>query len=425
MSGRRDTERFERLMLGVAIVAVGVAGALVGAGTTADRITRPKGVPATPAGEQLAWVLAQLNGGASALSSAAVDRHFSPRFLAEVAPAPQVVELLRQTAAERGPFRFVGFARPPRANMVVAVVRTGDGTPAAVRVETDGSSPSRILNLEVGAAPPEVTPSGPHSGNVDIGGRQLFLRCIGDGDPTVVLEGGTTEDWFELQNRLSGHTRLCSYDRANAPWGRSDPASTPRTARDVVDDLHALLGNAEVPGPYVLVGHSNGGLFAQLYAHLHPDEVAGLVLLDAVHVDYTDRRLALFESVNGGPTPDGPSSASRPVFIDPGQRILLDASQAQVREARQASPLRPMPLFVLSHGKPNADELPLGSIDRADEELWRELQRELAALVPGARHAVAENAGHDIAADQPEAVVDATLQVVTAVRHPSIPSTEA
>jgi hypothetical protein len=91
-------------------------------------------------------------------------------------------------------------------------------------------------------------PKGRFSGWFDIGGRRLFLRCTGHGSPTVVFEGGLTTDWYELQNRLTPFTRVCSYDHPNGPWSRSDPAPIPRTARDYVADLHSLLRVAHVPG---------------------------------------------------------------------------------------------------------------------------------------------------------------------------------
>ena len=98
-----------------------------------------------------------------------------------------------------------------------------------------------------------------------------------------------------MQNKVARFTRACSYDPANGLWGRSDPAPTPRSGKDIVADLHALLDAAKVPGPYVLAGHSDGGLFAELYASKHPNEVAGLVLIDAVSKDYYARRIALLK----------------------------------------------------------------------------------------------------------------------------------
>ena len=120
-------------------------------------------------------------------------------------------------------------------------------------------------------------------------GRQLALSCWGEGSPTVVLEDGhPSEQGGRLQfgrtggaflNALVAHTRVCAYDRAG--YTASDPApNEPRTADDVIEDLHALLTAAEVAGPYVLVGASFGGMIVTYYAARHPEEVAGVVLLD-------------------------------------------------------------------------------------------------------------------------------------------------
>jgi pimeloyl-ACP methyl ester carboxylesterase len=111
----------------------------------------------------------------------------------------------------------------------------------------------------------------------------------------VVFEGGLTSDWYQLQDRVASFTRVCSYDHPGGPRSRSDAASTPRTARDFVADLHRLLAAAGVPGPHVLAGHSNGGLYTQLHAGTDPNRPAGLVLIDAVHSAYHERRLAMLK----------------------------------------------------------------------------------------------------------------------------------
>jgi pimeloyl-ACP methyl ester carboxylesterase len=125
---------------------------------------------------------------------------------------------------------------------------------------------------------------------IDVGsGRRMYLECHGQGGPTVVFESGYPNDgtvWslngvFEA---VAGSTRACVYDRPGTlveeHLSRSDAAPQPRTALDVVTDLHALLQAAGEPGPYVFVAHSIGGLFVRLYASTYPDEVAGMVLVD-------------------------------------------------------------------------------------------------------------------------------------------------
>jgi pimeloyl-ACP methyl ester carboxylesterase len=114
-------------------------------------------------------------------------------------------------------------------------------------------------------------------------GRTLYMECRGSGSPTVVVEAGLgmPGDWMvDLQKPLARQYMTCTYDRAN--MGSSGKAPTPRTAGEIVSDLHQLLQTADVAGPYVLVGHSAGGFFVQLYGRRYPDEVVGVVALNAV-----------------------------------------------------------------------------------------------------------------------------------------------
>jgi pimeloyl-ACP methyl ester carboxylesterase len=376
-------------------------------------------IPATPVGKQVTWALAQLNGDAVSLSEADVNARFSPEFLAVVMPAPDIVASLARTAAERGPFTFAGFAHPPTATEAVALIETKAGERGSLRIKVDGGTPARIIGFEVSEAPPTIEAAGPYSGRIEIGGRELFLHCTGSGSPTVVFQGGLTTDWVEVQNKVARFTRARSYDPANGPWGRSDAAPTPRTAEDVVADLHALLAAAKVPGPYILAGHSNGGLFVQLYAGEHSEDVSGLVLIDAVHMDYYARRIALLRTL----VPPAEWRATvrglrvpAPAIIDPEQ-IDIETSLAQTREALSTTPLAPMPMFVLTHGRPDASGDP--RLVNADERLWQKLQAEIAALVPESKHVIAERSGHDIHHDQPELVVAAIRDVVEAARDPS------
>jgi pimeloyl-ACP methyl ester carboxylesterase len=284
-----------------------------------------------------------------------------------------------------------------------------------VQIGVTTGRPARIEFLEVQGAGPTIVPKGRLSGWFDIGGRRLFLRCTGHRSPTVVFEGGLTSDWYELQNQLAGFTRVCSYDRPGGPGSRSDPAPTPRTARDFVADLHALLHVAHVPGPYVLAGHSNSGLFSVLYASTHLRQVAGLVLIDAVHPATIKRRLAMLKPLV---SPEEWEALRQlmitvpPRLVDP-EGIDIWTSERQTRLALRRSPLRPMPLVVLAHGHP--DDPPPPFVEH-EERLWQQLQRELAQLVPGGRLVIATQSGHDIPHEQPELVLDAIRDVVRAVR---------
>ncbi|HYO40120.1 MAG TPA: alpha/beta hydrolase [Nocardioidaceae bacterium] len=117
---------------------------------------------------------------------------------------------------------------------------------------------------------------------VDVGPYRLHLDCIGSGSPTVVLEpgaGNSAASMGLIAPAVARDSRVCVYDRAGRGW--SDPVATPPDGAQVAEDLHTLLNRAQVPAPYVLAGHSFGGLYVRTYAAKYPDEVAGLVLVDS------------------------------------------------------------------------------------------------------------------------------------------------
>lgn len=126
---------------------------------------------------------------------------------------------------------------------------------------------------------------------VDVGGYRLHIHCLGregvNDSPTVVMDAGIGEcslGWSLVQPEIAKFAHVCTYDRAGLGW--SDSAPTARTSQQIVSDLHALLGNAGIEPPYVMVGHSFGGLNLRLYASRFPEEVAGMVLVDSAHEDY-------------------------------------------------------------------------------------------------------------------------------------------
>jgi pimeloyl-ACP methyl ester carboxylesterase len=118
----------------------------------------------------------------------------------------------------------------------------------------------------------------------------LHINCLGQGSPTVILESGLANmsaDWANVQPLVAKGTRVCAYDRAGIAW--SDPGPQPRDPGQIAGELHTLLGRAGIAGPYVLVGQSFGGLYVRMYAARYPDEVAGMVLVDASHPDMWQR----------------------------------------------------------------------------------------------------------------------------------------
>ncbi len=289
------------------------------------------------------------------------------------------------------------------------------------------------------SATPGATPSdSDFAGLVDIGGRSLYLDCRGSGGPTVILEAGAGNDgrvWdtvaledaakVPVLPAVAEFARVCAYDRPNTFLdpdhpSRSDSVSTPRTAAEIVADLHELLTADDVPGPYVMVGHSFGGLVTRLYASTYPDDVVGLVLVDAVHDDW-------WEALDNALTPvQRDAAAAEPAEFPGLERIDTDASADQMREAAATSPLQLIPLVVLTHGRPW--DWPPGFPVDAIEAIWRPLQDDLVALVPDARLVVAEQSRHHIQIDEPNLVTEAIRQVVDAVRDPdtwtTLPATD-
>lgn len=136
---------------------------------------------------------------------------------------------------------------------------------------------------------------------IDVGGYRLHLYCVGEGSPAVILDAAfpaQVSNWVWVQSTLSPHTQVCAYDRAGHGW--SDPGPEPRDAMQHARELHALLTNANIPGPYILVGHSLGGLYVRMFADQYPNEIAGMVLIEGSHPDAW-KRLGLLEGVGVDP----------------------------------------------------------------------------------------------------------------------------
>jgi pimeloyl-ACP methyl ester carboxylesterase len=362
----------------------------------------PGAPPTTPVGDQLAWILGQLNDGAMTLTEADLANHFSPEFLAGF-PFP-LLDLLRETATQYAPVTVTGFPFPPTPMAAVALVDLVTGEHAAIYLTVEAAPPHCITRLDISEAPGPASATGHR---IDIGDRALYLDCQGTGGPTVVLEGGISSDWAAVQPAVAESGRVCSYDRPDSPGSRSDPTPS-RTAQEVVDDLRAALTAAGETGPYVMVGHSMGGLYVQLFAYLHPGEVAGLVLVDPTPEDFS-ARLGEMVAALGTPVP-APSMSPGPDEV----------SFAQMREARATRTLPSMPLIVLTHGRASdPSERPPDWPIEEEERIWFELHEEIAKIVPGGQHLVAEGSGHDIHQEQPGLVVDEIVAVVKAVREPS------
>jgi pimeloyl-ACP methyl ester carboxylesterase len=246
---------------------------------------------------------------------------------------------------------------------------------------------------------------------VDVGGHRLYLSCAGSGSPAIVLEaglGGSSADWRDTQRDLARTTRTCAYDRAGE--GSSVGRPGVRDASDEIRELQQLLFAARIPPPYVLAGHSYGGLLTRLYAHARPRDVAGLVLVDALGRDATARELAIWpKSVE----PEARAEAAKPVTND------VDVRASEALDARVRS-LGDLPLVVIEAARHEQifgpDKTPLW---RAEARLWSRMQAELARLSSDHVHVLARRSDHFVQRidGQPQVVAGALRAVVRAARE--------
>jgi pimeloyl-ACP methyl ester carboxylesterase len=266
---------------------------------------------------------------------------------------------------------------------------------------------------------------------VDVGGYRLHINCVGAGSPTVLIDAGLG-DWSaswsnSVQPQAATTTRVCTYDRAG--MGYSEPGPLPRTAGRFSEELHTLLQRADIPGPYVLAGHSSGGFTVRVFAAAYPADVVGVMLIDSI----TPGQGAQAEA----PTSTGwLSIATLPARIGLLRLLAgpLDLKAGMAPEiangyvansvtARSAQ--TGLDEFLgLSQGAAEASAvnsfggLPLIVLSRApDRDLdWDRKQTDLLRLSSNSQQLFADRSGHNIQFDQPEAAVDAIVQMVEQVR---------
>lgn len=276
---------------------------------------------------------------------------------------------------------------------------------------------------------------------VDIGGYRLHLYCKGQGSPTVVLESGMGRsclDWYPIQNRIARITRVCSYDRAGLGW--SDPGPKPRTSQQMVKELGHLLKKAQVPGPFLLVGHSLGGLNMLLFTRQHPKEVVGAILLDpsylGLNLPYPSQRerkilegrkrcrlfefrvnkalglqrirsLLLKEPAFISKLPPPVQKPYQALWIKGTHQATLLEEEASFTESlaqlRDPPPLKEKPLIILTQGEA--------------ETWWKELQSSLKKFSNQSEWFLVKGSGHDIHLEQPDQVVKIIKKLIQEYRQ--------
>ena len=292
---------------------------------------------------------------------------------------------------------------------------------------------------------------------VNVGGRRINLHCMGAGGPTVILMAGLfswSVVWYKTQPAIAQTTRVCAFDRAG--YGFSDPGPRPQIISDVVDDLHAALSAGSIPGPYVLVGHSLGGIEARLYAQRWPKEVVGMVLVDTSPAaeGLVNENQPGFDEVAGRESyaadmlhcaflvANGPLDPSKPEYNDctsatalpsdtpaayrsiwpqfftayyfADKVSLMSSVYTHRYDGVDHRRLGAMPLVVLSPedtwGKSGTPESVW--FHRSYSKVWIAMHEALAHLSSRGTHRFIKGSGHHIQLDKPQAVIDAVDDVL-------------
>jgi pimeloyl-ACP methyl ester carboxylesterase len=277
---------------------------------------------------------------------------------------------------------------------------------------------------------------------VDVGGYRLHLHRQGAGSPVVVIDAGlsgASYDWEHIASGICAFTTVCTYDRAGYGW--SDPGPRPRTSQRVVAELRTLLHEAKVSTPYILVGHSWGGLNVRLYASQFPQEVASLILVDALNTDVLARdsnfnELSPAFKLLNATAWCGSTWLAAPAFIqepsnDPAalkmrqsmlsrsksihaiyDELVGEANWLEVRSTLR--PLGNLPVTVISR---HITERQSTNSPVLTEQDWLRGQKALPGISSNSTFIMAQTAIHDIQFHEPGLIIDAVRQSVESVRE--------
>ena len=277
---------------------------------------------------------------------------------------------------------------------------------------------------------------------VDVGTHHLHINCIGEGSPSVIIDsgiGGFSLEWINIQNSLADNVRICSYDRAGYGW--SEPGPTPRTTARIANELRTLLIEANIPEPYILVGHSFGGYNIRYFASQHPELVTGMVFIDSSHPEQFNTeefkriapkpqaenaikrknsiRVRMLRPIIAHNFPqENKRAASRLMMSLKSKNTLineLDFMEVSAKQvaSRTKNQVHKFPVTIVTRGKRVWPENNMGN---RREQQWARLQNDLQNISFQSEHFMAYESGHIIHLDQPELVSESILLTVNKSR---------
>jgi pimeloyl-ACP methyl ester carboxylesterase len=250
---------------------------------------------------------------------------------------------------------------------------------------------------------------------VDVGGRSLDCCVYGKGAPIVVLVSGFGAPqtyWNPVVPDLAAQTTVLTYDRAGI--GKSEIGELPTHGKQAATDLHALLDKLSLPKPYIVVGHSYGGSVVRLFASMYPDEIGGIILEDSQVEGILEEQRKILkgkdleqleEMVAKFAAPDNPKTEG-------------DFRNVTTEQVNNSGPLPQVPFVVLTAGDRSKGMPPIFSeeANKKMAELGMEMQKKLVALVPGGKHIIIHDVGHNIHLERPEALVKPVIEMIEEVR---------
>ena len=295
--------------------------------------------------------------------------------------------------------------------LISAMASPNTSTDPNDSLERNGSLQEEFQNQDITTPKTEKT--------IDVGGRNLHSCVYGKGSPTVVLVSGFGAPqtyWNSVILDLAAQTTVLTYDRAGI--GKSEIGELPTHGKQAAADLHMLLDKLNLPKPYIVIGYSYGGSVVRLFASMYPDDIGGIILEDSQHEDILEEQRKILEGkdleqleemVSRFATPDNPKTEG-------------DYRYITMEQVKNSTPLPQVPFVVLTAGDRLKGMPPIFS-EKANKkmaELGIEMQKKLAAMIPGGKHVIVDDVGHNIHLEKPDALITPVTEMIKEVRNKQI-----